>query len=64
MRRLRLWLFATAHRRRSVSLKAFSQKNRGDRRWTFPNQISESSMFLHVIAQKLEFTEDTFTASA
>jgi hypothetical protein len=36
------------------------QKNRGDRRWTFPNDDSGTGIFWLAVSQAVPFTADTF----
>jgi hypothetical protein len=41
-----------------------SKNNRGDRRWTFPNEVEASRLFSLAISQVEEFTADRFFSLA
>jgi hypothetical protein len=47
--------------RKSLRDKDF-YRSRGDRRWTFPNDLTGTGLFQLAIAQVVDFTADTFFA--
>jgi hypothetical protein len=37
-----------------------SEKNRGDRRWTFPNDLTRGTLLWAGLTQRIDFQSDTF----